>query len=133
MAGPGAYWPRPWTGEDGGPRRWGCAGVAGPGIAAGEGLRVAAVKDAFATDVLLRREPGELYALRHDVPVRGEQSSPVEGWVERLNPATLEVTATTPRLPAGRWWPGGLAAHANGDIHMVLGRWAHRMTPELEL
>jgi hypothetical protein len=131
----GAYWPRPWTCEDGGPRRWGCAtGVPGLDIRPGEGLRVAAVRDAFATDVLLRREPGELYALRHGMPLLGgEQSSPVEGWVERLDPETLAVTASTPKLPAGSWWPGGLAAHANGDLHMVLGRWAHRLTPDLEV
>jgi hypothetical protein len=129
----GAYWPQPWTCEDGGPRRWGCAGTPGLGIAPGEGLRVAAVHDAFATDVLLRREPGELYALRHGIPLRAEQSSPVEGWVERLDPETLAVTASTPRLPAGSWWPGGMAAHRNGDLHMVLGRWAHRLTPELDV
>ena len=133
MAASGAYWPQPWTCEDGGPRRWGCAGVPGLAIGPGEGLRVAAVREAFATDVLLRREPGELYALRHGIPIRGEQSAPVQGWVERLDPETLEVTASTPRLPAGSWWPGGMAAHANGDIHMVLGRWAHRLTPELEV
>ncbi len=129
----GAYWPRPWTCEDGGPRRWGCAGVPGLGIGPGEGLRVAATRDAFATDVLLRREPGELFALRHDIPLRGEQSGSVDGWVERLDPRTLDVVASTPRLPAGSWWPGGLAAHASGDVHMVLGRWAHRLSPELEV
>ena len=58
---PGAYWPQPWTGEDGGPRRWGCAeGIVGLDIRPGESLRVEAVADAFATDVLLRRDPGEL-------------------------------------------------------------------------
>lgn len=130
----GAYWPRPWSGEDGGPRRWGCApGLTGLGVGPGEGLRVEAVADAFATDVLLRREPGELYALRHPIPLRGEQSAPVDGWVERLDPLTLAVTASSPRLPAGSWWPGGLAAHRNGDIHMVLGRWAHRLTPGLDV
>ncbi len=130
----GGYWPQPWTGEDGGPRRWGCApGISGLGIGPGETLRVEAVADAYATDVLLRRDPGELYALRHTAPLGGPQSSPVEGWVERLDPETLAVTARSPRLPAGSWWPGGLAAHRNGDIHMVLGRWAHRLSPGLEL
>ena len=130
----GAYWPRPWTCEDGGPRRWGSApGQAGLGIQPGERLEVAAVHDAFATDVLVRREPGELYALRHDIPLGGPQSTPVEGWVERLDPETLAVTASTPRLPGGAYWPGGIAAHANGDLHMVFGRWAHRLSPELEV
>ena len=104
----GAYWPRPWTCEDGGPRRWGCAaGQAGLGIRPGERLEVAAVRDAFATDVLVRREPGELYALRHGIPLRGPQSTPVEGWVERLDPETLAVTASTPRLPAAPSGPAG--------------------------
>src|SRR5207244_1074442 len=68
---PGAYWPRPWTCEDGGPLRRCCAdGVPGLGIQPGESLEVAASDDAFATDLLVRREPGELYALRHDMPLR---------------------------------------------------------------
>ncbi len=89
--------------------------------------------DAFATDALVRREPGELYALRHDVPLSGAQAAPVEAWVERLDPDTLAVTASSPRLPGGPFWPGGLAAHASGDLHVVFGHWAHRLSPELEV
>jgi hypothetical protein len=130
----GAYWPAPWTCEDGGPRRWCCAtGQPGPGVRPGERLEVAAVRDAFATDALVRRGPGELYALRHDMPVRGPQSTPVEGWVERLDPVTLAVTASTPRLPGGAYWPGGIAAHAGGDVHMVFGCWAHRLSAGLDV
>jgi hypothetical protein len=130
----GAYWPRAWTCEDGGPRRWGSAAPQpGLGIQPGERLELTAVRDAFATDALLRREPGELYALRHPIPIRGPQSTPVEGWVERLDPETLAVTASTPRLPGGAYWPGGIAAHANGDLHMVFGRWAHRLSPGLDV
>ena len=130
----GAYWPRPWSCEDGGPRRWGAvAGQPGLGIQRGERLEVAAVHDAFATDALVRREPGELYALRHPIPLGGPQSGDCEAWVERLDPATLAVTASTPRLPGGRFWPGGIAAHACGDLHVVFGRWAHRLSPELEV
>jgi hypothetical protein len=129
-----AYWPRPWTAEDGGPLRRCCAdGVPGLGIRPGERLEVAACADAFATDVLVRREPGELYALRHDIARRRPLATPVQGWVERLHPETLAVTATTPRLPGGAYWPGGLAAHANGDLHMVFGRWAHRLSADLEV
>jgi hypothetical protein len=127
------YWPRPWTCEDGGPRRWGCAPGPGLGIGPGERLEVAAVHDAFATDALVRREPGELFALRHDIPLGGAQSTPAEGWVELLDPDTLKVVATTPRLPGGAFWPGGIAAHANGDLHMVFGRWAHRLSAGLDV
>jgi hypothetical protein len=130
----GAYWPQPWTCEDGGPRRWGSApGQHGLGITAGERLEVAAVRQAFATDALVRREPGELYALRHGMPLRGPQSTPVDAWVERLDPADLSVTAASPRLPGGPYWPGGIAAHACGDLHMVFGHWAHRLSSDLEV
>ena len=111
-----------------------CAdGVPGLGIRPGERLEVTAAVDAFGTDVLVRREPGELYALRHDIAARRPLETPVEGWVERLDPETLAVTASTPRLPGGAYWPGGMAAHANGDLHMVFGRWIHRLTPDLEV
>lgn len=130
----GSYWPQPWTCEDGGPRRWGNpVGQAGLDIKPGEGLRVAAKMDAFASDMLIRREPGELFALRHTIPAGDPLAGDVEGWVEKLDPLTLEVLAASPRLNAGRFWPGGIAAHSNGDIHMVFGHSAHRMTPELEV
>ena len=83
--------------------------------------------------MVIRREPGELYALRHDMPVGGLRSRPVRGWVQRLDPDTLEVVAATPRLPGGYYWPGGIAAHASGDLHMVFGWWAHRLSPALEV
>ncbi len=131
----GSYWPQPWTCEDGGPRRWGDPGDGtGLGIMPGERLRVDARMDAYATDMVIRREPGELFALRHTLPVGGDPlAQDVEGWVERLDPVSLEVLASTPRLPSGRYWPGGIAAHSNGDMHMVFGNSAHRMTPDLEL
>ena len=134
MSTPGAYWPQPWTCEDGGPRRW-CAadGIAGLGLKSGEALETVAVRDAFATDALVRRDPGELYALRREMPWGGPQRGPAEGWVERLDPESLEVTATTGDLECGRYWPGGIAAHANGDLYSVLGRWAYRLDPGLSV
>lgn len=132
MTATAGYWPATWTCEDGGPRRWGAV-EGGLAIGAGEGLEVAAVHDAFATDALVRRDPGELYALRHEIPLSGVQAAPVEAWVERLDPATLAVTAASPRLPGGPFWPGGIAAHAGGDLHVVFGHWAHRLSPALEL
>lgn len=130
----GAYWPRPWTCEDGSPLRRCCAdGVPGLGIRPGERLEVTAAVDAFATDMLMRREPGELYALRHGMAGRRPLTTAVEGWVERLDPETLATTGTSPRLPGGTFWPGGIAAHANGDLQMVFGRWAHRLSPDLDV
>lgn len=130
----GAYWPAPWSCEDGGPRRqcW-AEGVPGLAIGAHERLALTAVKDAYGTDMLIRRAEGELYALRHGMPLDGPNASPVEGWVERLDPATLAVRASSPRLPGGPYWPGGIAVDRDGELLMVFGAWAHRLSPELEV
>jgi hypothetical protein len=125
------YWPRPWTGEDGGPLRWGAA-EGGLAIRPGERLEVTATRDAFGTSALVRREPGELYALRHGVPIRGPQSTEVGAWVERLDPDTLAAVASSGPLAGGQFWPGGIGVHANGDLYTAFGRWAHRLSVALE-
>jgi hypothetical protein len=129
-----AYWPAPWTAEDGGPRRHGCAyGVDGLAIGPGERLALAASRDAFVTDALVRRDRGELFALRHGTPRGGAQAAPVETWVERLHPESLEVLASSARLPGGPYWPGGIAVDRSGDLLVVFGAWAHRLSPSLEV
>jgi hypothetical protein len=54
-------------------------------------------------------------------------------WVERLHPQTLAVEARVGALHGGPWWPGGIAAHADGALLLVHGRWAHRLGTDLEL
>jgi len=133
MPEPSSYWPQPWSCEDGGPQRLGAPkGQTGPAITAGERLELTAVRDTAATGMLIRREPGELFALRHELPNR-PQGRPVQSWVERIDPLTLEPLEVSPRLPGGPFWPGGLAAHACGDLHVVFGHWAHRLSPSLEV
>jgi len=94
---------------------------------------VAAARDAFATDALVRREPGELFALRHEMAALAVRSRPVEAWVERLDPDSLAVVASSPRLAGGPFWPGGIAAHAGGDLHAAFGCWIHRLDPGLDV
>jgi hypothetical protein len=53
-------------------------------------------------------------------------------WVERIDPVSLETLQRSPDLPGGRSWPGGIAAHANGDLYVVFGRHAHRLSADLE-
>ncbi len=124
-------WPSPWPAEDGGPRREQTpSGIGGLGLADGGRLRLAAARDAFATTMVILREPGEVFALRHTLG-RHPQRDPSTAWVERIEPATLEPLARSPVLDGGPFWPGGIAAHANGSLHVVFGRWCHRLSPEL--
>ena len=122
MSGPAGYWPSPWPGEDAGPsRRQAPHGVTGWGLAPGAGLEVVVRQDVAASTMPIVREPGELYLLRHTFGID------TVSWVERIDPATLATVARCADLAAGPSWPGGLAAHADGGLLVVYGRWAHRL------
>jgi hypothetical protein len=127
-----SLWPSPWPAEDGGPARGQApSGIQGPGLVDGERLSVTS-RDALASTMFVLREPGELFLLRHSLGPRGPDD-PVETWVERVDPVTLRPLASSPRLAAGPFWPGGLAAHANGSLYVTAGRWCHRLASDLSL
>jgi hypothetical protein len=131
-AGP-RLWRSPWPAEDGGPRRQQASREPGGlSIAAGDRLELAAVRDAFASTMIVLREPGEVLALRHTLGTRPLRD-PTESWVERLDPRTLAPLAVSPRLPGGPFWPGGVAAHADGALYVVHGRHCHRLSADLEV
>jgi hypothetical protein len=126
------YWRSPWPGEDGGPSRLQAPhGVAGLGIEAGEHLEVTS-RDRLGVTMVVLRDPGEVFVLRHSWSAR-QLEDPVTAWVERIDPVSLEVLERSPELPAGRFWPGGLAAHANGSLYTVFGNWCHRLAPDLSV
>ncbi len=114
-----------WRSEDGGRQR--AATV--PGRLGGP-LRTAAVRDAVGTTMVIT--PGDVYVLRHTLG-RRPLVDPVVAWVEQIDPLTLDPVARSPDLPAGPFWPGGLAMHANGSLHVVMGTWCHRLSSDLEL
>ena len=112
--------PGPWPAEDGGPAR---AQVASGPVPAGN---VAAVRDVAGAAMAIVRAPGEVFLYGS---VLAADST---AWVERLDPHTLDPVARV-ELPGGPWWPGGLAAHADGSLHLVHGRHAHRLSPALDV
>jgi len=121
------YWPSRWPGEDGGPSRRQIP-LAGAGLDIQPGESLAAVsRDALAATMVVLRDPGEAYLLRHTA---GDDAI---SWVERFHPDTLEVIERSPDLPGGPTWPGGLAVHANGSLYVAFGRHAHRLAPDCSL
>ena len=56
----------------------------------------------------------------------------MEAWVERLDPTDLNVTAATPGFPAGPTGRAESLPMRSGDLHMVFGRWAHRLSPAID-
>ncbi|MFN8546262.1 MAG: hypothetical protein U0807_18955 [Candidatus Binatia bacterium] len=122
------YWPSPWPGEDGGPCRSAAPAtpVAGLGLRGGDTL-AATARDAPGATMIVLRQPGEVYL--HGLTFGTDAT----GWVERIDAESLAVRRRSPDLRAGPWWPGGMAAHANGSLYVTAGRWCHRLDPDLHV
>ena len=126
------YLDTPWPAEDGGPARLQVPnGVAGLGLRPGERLQATAVTRVMSTMTVLGA-PGEVYLLTHSA-LRARWGRPTSCRVSRIDPITLAPRAQSPRLPGGPMWPGGMAVHANGDLYVVYGRWAHRLDRNCEV
>ena len=127
------YYPSPWPGEDGGPRRLQVAsGLEGLAIQAGESLKIKAARRLCTGNMVVLREPGEVYLMHVDT-LRGNIGMHCHAHVEKLDPETLEPVRKSGNLPGGNWWPGGMCVHRNGDIYLTFGRWTHRLNPDCEL
>ena len=82
--------------------------------------------------MVVLRDPGEVFALRHTMG-RRPLRDPSEAWVERIDADTLMPLSSSPRLPGGPFWPGGLSVHDDGTLHVVHGRFCHRLSPGLDV
>ena len=99
-------------------------GRGGPGHAGFDlaGGRLAATgRDLFASTMCVLRQPGEVFVLAHSV------GPGCVSWVERIHPESLEPLDRSEELPGGPFWPGGMAAHADGSLYVTFGQWCHRL------
>ena len=127
------YFPSPWPGEDGGPQRLqSVASLQGLDIKADESLSINASRRLSTGNMIVLREPGEVYLMHVDT-LRDKIGMHCYSHVEKLDPATLEPLKKSPRLPGGTWWPGGFCVHRNGDLYLTFGRWTHRLNPDCAL
>ncbi|MEM7139916.1 MAG: hypothetical protein AAF548_02720 [Actinomycetota bacterium] len=132
------YWPSPWPVECGGPRRQKVVGLPGPDLQPGDAL-TSTVREIDGWPVMtILREPGEVYLLvggglaGDEAPPAHRPGEATRGWVERIDPVTLEPVARSADLPSGGWlWCGAIVAHENGDLYAVDGRFVHRLSPDL--
>lgn len=121
------YWPSPWPAEDGGPARQQLPAAAVTFAARGDGPLVAHHRDLMAATMVVLRDPGEVFVLAHSLGPTGTVS-----WLERIDPESLDTLERSPDLDGGPFWPGGVAAHANGSLYVTYGRWCHRLGPDCE-
>ena len=121
--GPPGYWPSRWPAEDGGPtRRQAPASGPGLGIRPGERLEVTARRDVAAATMVVLRDPGEAYLLRHT----GGADAISLGRAHRPRVRSSRSTAP-PTSPAGRPGPAGWPRTRNGSLYVVFGNHAHRL------
>ena len=71
------------------------------------------------------RDPGEVFLLTCSGP--GVDTSMT---LERIDPVSLEPLATTGPVATGPFWPGGVAAHADGSLVVVQGNHIHTVAPD---
>jgi len=77
--------------------------------------------------MVVERDPGEWFVGGTMAAFSGP---PPFGWVERIDPGTLEPVVTSSELPCGEHvWCGAILAHANGSIMSVNGSYLHRLDP----
>jgi hypothetical protein len=125
---PGGYFDSPWPAEDGGPQRLQTAPIAStPGLNLRPGERLACTtRHTLLSTMTVLGAPGEVYVLTHSA-LRARLGLPTTACVEKIDPISLQPLATSPRLPGGPMWPGGMALHRNGDLFVVYGRYLHRL------
>jgi len=120
------YWPSAWPVECGGNRRQ----KASPGrldAASGAASVISRHDDKWHV-MAIERNSGQWYVGGTMAAFSGP---PPFGWVERIDPTTLDILAASPRLPCGEHvWCGAILAHANGSIMSVNGNHLHRLDPD---
>lgn len=122
----------PWPSEDGGPARPQVSPV-WQGLRPGPGERLAAtVRATHLSTMTVLGAPGEIFLLTHNA-LRARFGLATTAQVERIDPLTLAPLARSPRLAGGPMWPGGMAVHPGGDLHVVYGRHAHRLDRECQV
>ncbi|CAB4878871.1 unannotated protein [freshwater metagenome] len=119
-----------WPAEDGGPtREQAPAGITYLLGSDSDRFKLLAGRAAPGAHMAVIGPDGAMFLLRS---LFGHRilKDPAQAVVERIDPLTLETTLSSPVLPAGPWWAGGLAVLASGDIVAVSGRWIHRLDPQ---
>lgn len=120
------YWPfSAWPVECGGNRRQ----KASPGrldAAAGTARLISRRNDRWNV-MVIERDPGQWYLGGTMAAFSGP---PPFGWVDRIDPETLDSITSSPELPCGEHvWCGAILAHENGSILSVNGSYLHRLDP----
>ena len=129
---PSGYYDSPWPCEDAGPSRLQTPHTSHClDLQPGMKLACKSKRTQMSTMTVLGAS-GEVFLLTHSV-LRSYLGIATTAQVSRIDPITLETLESSPRLEGGPMWPGGMAVHANGNIIVVYGRYAHKLNRQCKL
>lgn len=134
------YYPSVWPLECGGPRRQKLVGSTGIDLRPGERL-TSTTRDMGGWAVMMvQRAAGELFVqggaglYDGELPPHYRADGDNAGWLERIDPVTLETLARSAPLPSGgHLWCGAVVVHENGDLYVVNGRFCYRLNADCEV
>ena len=123
------YYPSAWPCECGGPRRQKAAPGPAIDLKPGETLKATTrTLEGRWPVMFVQRDEGELYLQGGAMPFQPDESY---GWLERVEPVSLDPVASSPKLPSGGHnWCGAVVVHENGDLYVTNGRYCHRLSPD---
>jgi outer membrane protein assembly factor BamB len=126
------YYPSAWPCECGGPRRQKAAAGPGLNLQPNETLKSTTRHLEGRWPVMfVQRDVGELYLQGGARPFQADESF---GWLEKVDPISLDPVAKSPMLPSGGHnWCGAVVVHENGDLYLTNGRYCHRLSPDCEV
>ena len=123
---PGYWSTSTWPVENGGNRRQKST-TGGLHAASGKADVVTRIDDRWHV-MVIQRDKDEWY-ISGTMPAFTGQ--PPFGWVQRIDPDTLEPLADSGKLPCGEHvWCGAVLAHANGAIYNINGSYLHRLNAQ---
>jgi hypothetical protein len=124
MAASSGSWASAWPAEDGGSSRRQLAAGASPLSLRDGGRLTCTSRSVTAPTMVVLRAQGEVYVQGCRIDAHST------AWVEQVDAGSVATIARSPELPGGPFWPGGMAAHANGSLYVTFGRWCHRLAPD---
>ncbi len=124
------YYDSPWPTECGGPRRQKAPKSPGFGITEKSVLREHTRVNGEWNVMMVLRAPGEVFLMGNNHISSKEKY----GFLERIDPITLETIARSPNLPAGgHTWCGGVSVHENGFIYLNNGNYCYKLDADCNL
>ena len=124
------YYDSPWPAECGGPRRQKIPRSKGLDIRENEILSQVTRSNGEWNVMMVLRNPGEVFLMgnNHINSIRKY------GFLEKIDPVSLECQKRSPNLPSGgHTWCGGVVVHQNGCLYLNNGNYCYKLDPDCNI